>query len=52
MVKKAYTPEQIINNLREAEVHLSQGRLTPIGKPISQQQPAASPLKPPPMPTR
>ncbi len=25
MVRKAYTPEQIINKLREAEVHLSQG---------------------------
>ncbi len=25
MVKKGYTPEQIINKLREAEVHLSQG---------------------------
>ena len=25
MVKKAYTPEQIINKLREAEVMLSQG---------------------------
>jgi len=25
MVKKTYTPEQIINKLREAEVHLSQG---------------------------
>ena len=26
MARKAYTPEQIINRLREAEVHLSQGR--------------------------
>ena len=25
MVRKAYTPEQIINRLREAEVHISQG---------------------------
>jgi transposase-like protein len=25
MAKKAYTPEQVINKLREAEVHLSQG---------------------------
>ena len=25
MVKKVYTPEQIINKLREAEIHLSQG---------------------------
>ena len=25
MVRKAYTPEQIINKLREAEVHISQG---------------------------
>jgi len=25
MVRKAYTPEQIINNLREAEIMLSQG---------------------------
>jgi hypothetical protein len=25
MTKKTYTPEQIINKLREAEVHLSQG---------------------------
>ena len=25
MVKKGYTPEQIINQLREAEIHLSQG---------------------------
>jgi transposase-like protein len=25
MVRKAYTPEQIINKLREAEIHLSQG---------------------------
>jgi len=25
MVRKAYTPEQIINKLREAEVYLSQG---------------------------
>jgi len=25
MVRKGYTPEQIINKLREAEVHLSQG---------------------------
>ena len=25
MVKKTYTPEQIINKLREAEIHLSQG---------------------------
>jgi putative transposase len=25
MAKKGYTPEQIINKLREAEVHLSQG---------------------------
>jgi putative transposase len=25
MVKKAYTPEQIINKLREAEIMLSQG---------------------------
>jgi transposase-like protein len=25
MVKKAYTPEQIINKLREAEIHISQG---------------------------
>ena len=25
MVRKAYTPEQIINRLREAEIHISQG---------------------------
>ncbi len=25
MARRAYTPEQIINKLREAEVHLSQG---------------------------
>jgi len=25
MVRKAYTPEEIINKLREAEVHISQG---------------------------
>ena len=25
MVKKTYSPEQIINKLREAEIHLSQG---------------------------
>jgi putative transposase len=25
MAKKGYTPEQIINKLREAEIHLSQG---------------------------
>ena len=25
MVKKGYTPEQIINKLRETEIHLSQG---------------------------
>ncbi len=25
MIRKAYTPEQIINKLREAEVHISQG---------------------------
>ena len=25
MIRKAYTPEQIINKLREAEIHLSQG---------------------------
>ena len=25
MVKRAYTPEQIINKLRQAEIHLSQG---------------------------
>ena len=25
MAKKGYTPEQIINKLREAEVHISQG---------------------------
>ena len=25
MVKKGYTPEQIINKLREAEIHLRQG---------------------------
>ena len=25
MVRKAYTPEQIINKLREAEIHLNQG---------------------------
>ena len=30
MAKKTYTPEQIINKLREAEVHLSQG--SSIGK--------------------
>ena len=28
MAKKTYTPEQIINKLREAEVHLSQGITT------------------------
>jgi len=28
MAKKGYTPEQIINKLREAEVHLSQGITT------------------------
>ena len=25
MVRKAYTPEQIINKIREAEIHISQG---------------------------
>ena len=25
MAKKAYTPEQIINKLREAEIHINQG---------------------------
>ena len=25
MVRKSYTPEQIIDKLREAEVHISQG---------------------------
>ena len=25
MIRKTYTPEQIINKLREAEVHISQG---------------------------
>ena len=25
MVRKTYTPEQIINKLREAEIHISQG---------------------------
>jgi len=25
MAKKTYTPEQIINKLREAEVHINQG---------------------------
>ncbi len=25
MVKKTYTPEQIINKLREAEIHINQG---------------------------
>ena len=25
MVKKGYTPEQIINKLREAEIHINQG---------------------------
>ena len=25
MVRKTYTPEQIVNKLREAEIHLSQG---------------------------
>jgi len=30
MVRRAYTPEQIINKLREAEIHLSQG--SSIGK--------------------
>ena len=25
MVRKTYTPEQIINKLREAEVHINQG---------------------------
>ena len=25
MVKKAFTPEQIINKLREAEIHINQG---------------------------
>jgi len=25
MVRRAYTPEQIINKLREAEIHISQG---------------------------
>ena len=30
MVRKSYTPEQIINKLREAEIHLSQG--SSIGK--------------------
>ena len=25
MVRKSYTPEQIINKLREAEIHISQG---------------------------
>ncbi len=28
MAKKTYTPKQIINKLREAEVHLSQGITT------------------------
>jgi len=27
MAKKTYTPEQIINKLREAEVHLNQGSI-------------------------
>ena len=30
MVKKAYTPEQIINKLREAEILLSQGMTVPV----------------------
>ena len=30
MAKKAFTPEQIINKLREAEVLLSQGKATPV----------------------
>ena len=25
MVRKTYTPEQIINKLREAEIHINQG---------------------------
>ena len=25
MVRKAYTPEKIINKLREAEIHINQG---------------------------
>ena len=25
MVRRTYTPEQIINNLREAEIHINQG---------------------------
>ena len=25
MAKKAYTPEQIVNKLREAEIHINQG---------------------------
>ena len=29
MAKKGYTPEQIINKLREAEILLSQGDLPP-----------------------
>ncbi len=28
MVKRAFTPEQVINNLREAEILLSQGATT------------------------
>ena len=30
MVRKTYTPEQIINKLREAEIHINQG--IPIGE--------------------
>ncbi len=28
MIRKNFTPEQIINKLREAEVHISQGSLS------------------------
>jgi len=30
MVRKSYTPEQIINKLREAEILLSQGNTLPV----------------------
>ena len=30
MGRKAYTPEQVINKLREVEVHISQGATTAV----------------------
>jgi len=31
MVRKTYTPEQIINKLREAEIHINQGNSISLG---------------------